>query len=117
MIHTSRQLENINLQLYASYLFLLSNILSITSTYELKCEIEGFPVNGNIKKTAKIAVSLQMIGIIIFLIISLDDYKNNPSKSNLAFYNANILSTISNIIRIQAIFNPSTEFEGSADIS
>ena len=117
MINNSEQFKNLDLQLFASYLFLISNVLSIDATINLKKQIISNIENPNIKKTAKIAVSLQLIGIIIFLIISYEEYESQPTKSNLAFYNSNVLSTISNIIRFQAIFNPNTQFEGSEDIS
>lgn len=117
MANNAEQLDNINLQLFASYLFLFSNFISIEATLALKRGIETEIRNEYIKKTAKLAVSLQMIGIIIFLIVSYDDYQSLPTKSNKAFFDANVLSTISNIIRFQTLFNPNSSFEGSEDIS
>ena len=115
-IQDVNQLENIKLQLLASYLFLLSNIFSINATLGLKEQI----ISGNnipqIKKTAKFAVSLQLIGIIIFLILSFDEYNNNPSSQNKAYLNSNLLSTIATIIRFQTLLNDPNSFEGSEDI-
>lgn len=117
MSNKTEQLDNINLQLFASYLFLFSNIISIKATLALKNQFEIEIRNEYIKKTAKLAVSLQMIGIIIFLIVSYDDYQSLPTKANKAFFEANVLSTVSNIIRFQTLFNPDSSFEGSEDIS
>lgn len=117
MTNNSEQIENLNLQLLASYLFLISNIASIDATIALKKQYETNIENTSIKKTAKFAVSLQLIGIIIFLIVSFDDYQTLPTKYNKAFLDANVLSTISNIIRFQTLFNPNSSFEGSEDIS
>ena len=109
-------IENLNLQLLASYLFLISNVLSIDATYKLKESLLTNQNNQKIKKTAKIAVSLQLIGTIIFLILSLDEYENDSTIENKAFLNANVLSTIATIIRFKTIINDPTSFTGSEDI-
>ena len=108
--------ENLNLQLFASYLFLFSNILSIEATFQLKKSLITGITNINTKKTAKIAVSLQLIGTIIFLLLSFDEYESESTKENKAFLNANVLSSIATIIRFQTIINDPTSFTGSEDI-
>jgi hypothetical protein len=115
-IQDINNLENIDLQLFASVLFLLSNILSIKATLDIKDSIINNTNNPEIKKTAKFAVSLQLIGIIIFLILSYDEYQSIPSSENKAYLSSNVLSTVSTIIRFQTIINDPTSFIGSEDL-
>lgn len=110
-------LENIELQLFASFLFLISNIASIKATLDIKESIINEIDNLNIKKTAKFAVSLQLIGTVLFLILSYDEYNNLPSVQNKSFLSSNVLSTIATIIRFQTIINDPNSFIGSDDIN
>lgn len=110
-------LENIELQLFASFLFLISNIASIKATLDIKESIINKIDNQNIKKTAKFAVSLQLIGTILFLILSYDEFNTLPSFENKSFLSSNILSTIATIIRFKTIINDPNNFIGSDDIN
>ena len=109
-------LENIDLQILASELFLFSNIISIKATIDLKQQIITNINNPNIKKAAKIAASLQLIGSILFLILSVQEYDQEQNQSNKMFLKANILSTIATLIRFNTIINDPNSFSGSEDI-
>lgn len=115
-IQDSSSIENINAQIFASIIFLISNIFSLKSTIDLKQQLLTNINNDQIKKTAKFAVSLQLIGTILFLILSYDELDQNPSNDNIAFFNANILSTVATIIRFNLITKDSSSFTGSEDI-
>lgn len=109
-------LENIELQILASEIFLFSNIISLKATIDLKKQLITNVDNPNIKKAAKFAASLQLIGSILFLILSLDEYNQEQNQNNSMFLKANILSTIATLIRFNTIINDPTSFTGSEDI-
>ena len=110
-------LENIELQIFASELFLFSNIVSLKTTIDLKQQILSNINNPNIKKAAKFAASLQLIGSILFLILSLDEFNQDPNNSNKMFLKANVLSSIATLIRFNTISNNPNSFSGSEDIN
>lgn len=109
-------LENIELQIFASELFLLSNIISLKATIDLKQQLITNIPNYQIKKAAKFAASIQVIGSILFLILSIDEYQQESNSNNSMFLKANILSTIATFIRFNTINNDPNSFTGSEDI-
>ena len=110
-------LTNIEIQILASEIFLLSNIVSLKATNDLKQQLITNIENPEIKKAAKLAASLQLIGSILFLILSIDEYQQDSTSNNKMFLKANILSTIATIIRFNTISNDPNSFTGSEDIN
>ena len=108
-------LENIEIQILASEIFLLSNIISLKATIDLKKQLITNIDNPEIKKAAKFAASLQLIGSILFLILSIDEYEQDSNYSNKMYLKANILSSIATIIRFNTISNDPNSFTGSED--
>lgn len=120
----NRQVRNLTIQIYSSYLFILTILLSIGLLYNERNYLKNgdYFINKQISYYISYYTRIFSIGLVlVFLIINIDNKEIvkenglNTKNSNLQIF-ASLLNVIASIIVFYVIFNSGSSIENITDV-
>lgn len=120
----NRQIRNLTIQIYSSYLFILTILLSIGLLYNERNYLKNgdYFINKRISYYISYYTRIFSIGLVlVFLIINIDNKEIvkenglNTKNSNLQIF-ASLLNVIASIIVFYVIFNSGSSIENITDV-